>query len=51
MQSLVDAAEYLGTKYQAMYDKRVEQLLNYLEETDDVAAFRQKLVERLQVRR
>lgn len=45
MQSLVDAAEYLGTKYQAMYGKRVEQLLNYLEETDDVATFRQKLVE------
>ncbi len=45
MQSLVDAAEYLGTKYQAMYCKRVEQLLNYLEETNDVATFRQKLVE------
>lgn len=43
MQSLVDAAEYLGTKYQAMYGKRVEQLLSYLEETDDVATFRQKL--------
>ncbi len=45
MQSLVDAAEFLGTKYQAIYGKRVEQLLNYLEETDDVATFRQKLVE------
>ncbi|WP_066016578.1 DUF935 domain-containing protein [Endozoicomonas atrinae] len=45
MQSLVDAAEYLSTQYQTMYGKRVEQLLNYLEETDDVATFRQKLVE------
>ncbi len=45
MQSLVDAAEYLSTQYQALYGKRVEQLLNYLEETSDLATFRQKLVE------
>ena len=30
------------------YGKLVEQLLNYLEETDDVATFRQKLVEMME---
>lgn len=45
MQSLVDAAEYLSTKYQTIYGKRVDQLLNYLEETSDVDTFRQKLTE------
>ncbi|WP_257263832.1 hypothetical protein, partial [Endozoicomonas sp. ONNA2] len=45
MQSLVDAAEYLSTQYHALYGKRVEELLNYLEETSDVATFKQKLTE------
>ncbi len=45
MQALVDAAEYLGTKYHEMYGKRVEQLMNYMEETGDIETFRQKVAE------
>lgn len=42
-QALTDAAEYLGTKYREIYGKRVDQLLAYLEETNDAETFRQRL--------
>jgi hypothetical protein len=42
-QSLIDAAEYLSTKYNEAYGKRVEQLLSYLDETDDIDTFRQRI--------
>ena len=45
MQAIVDAAEYLGTKYQEMYGKRVEQLMQYMEETGDMETFREKVTE------
>lgn len=45
MQAIVDAAEYLGTKYQEVYGKRVEQLMQYMEETGDVGTFREKVAE------
>jgi phage gp29-like protein len=46
-ESLVQAAEYLATQYQALYGKRVEQMLSYLEDTDDVDTFRARLTEML----
>ncbi|AMO58248.1 hypothetical protein GZ77_21200 [Endozoicomonas montiporae] len=45
MQAIVDAADYLGTKYQEMYGKRIEQLMQYMEETGDVETFKGKIVE------
>ena len=45
MQALVDAAEYLSTKYRELYGERVEQLLNYMEETGDAETFKQKITE------
>ena len=45
MQAIVDAAEYLSTKYNELYGKRVEQLLQYMEETGDVETFREKVTE------
>ena len=45
MQSIVDAADYLSTKYNELYGKRIEQLLQYMEETDDIDTFRQKITE------
>ena len=45
MQTLIDAAEYLSTQYQNLYGKRVEQLMNYMEETGDIATFRKKVTE------
>ena len=42
-QQLVDAAEYLGTRYRDLYGKRVDQILAYLEETDDVDTFKRQL--------
>ena len=47
-QSLVDAAEFLATKYQELYGNRIEQLLTYMEETGDIETFRKKLTELMQ---
>jgi len=44
-QALVDAAEALATKYGDIYGKRVEQLLAYLEETNDPETFKNRLYE------
>ena len=44
-QGLASAAELLGTKYRDLYGKRVEQLLAFLEESDDVETFRSRLLE------
>nr|WP_232365130.1 DUF935 family protein [Salinimonas marina] len=44
-QSLVDAAAYLATQYQAVYGKRVDQLLAYLEDSSDPEQFKQHLFE------
>ena len=48
MQAIVDAAEYLGSQYQEMYGKRVEQLMQYMEETGDVVTFREKIVKMME---
>ena len=48
MQAIVDAAEYLGSQYQEMYGKRVEQLMQYMEETGDVETFREKIVKMME---
>lgn len=45
IQAIVDAAEYLGSQYKEMYGKRVEQLLQYMEETGDTETFKQKITE------
>lgn len=42
-QSIADAAEYLGTKYHEMYGERVEKLMAFMEETDDVETFKKHL--------
>jgi phage gp29-like protein len=42
-QALVDGAEYLATQYADLYGKRVEQIMGYLEETDDVETFKSHL--------
>lgn len=42
-QVIADAAEYLSTKYRDIYGKRIDQILSYLEETDDVETFKAKL--------
>ena len=47
-QSLVDAAQYLATQYKEMYGHRIEQLLAYMEETDDLETFREKLTEMME---
>ncbi|WP_196221051.1 DUF935 domain-containing protein, partial [Sansalvadorimonas verongulae] len=47
-QSLVDAAGFLASKYRDLYGKRVEQLLSYMEETDDLETFREKLTEMME---
>jgi len=44
-QALVDAAEYMATKYKDLYGKRIEQLLSFMEETDDVDTFKKHLNE------
>ena len=41
MQAIVD----LSTKYHELYGKRVEQLMQYMEETGDVETFREKVTE------
>jgi phage gp29-like protein len=46
-QALVDAAESLASQYQEMYGKRVEQILGYLDETDDVETFKRQLTSML----
>ncbi|WP_422410874.1 MULTISPECIES: DUF935 domain-containing protein [unclassified Endozoicomonas] len=48
MQAIVDAAEYLGSQYKEIYGKRVEQLLQYMEETGDVETFREKLTQMME---
>ncbi len=48
MQAIVDAAEYLGSQYKEMYGKRVEQLMQYMEETGDVETFREKIVKMME---
>ncbi|MGI9276552.1 MAG: phage portal protein family protein, partial [Endozoicomonas sp.] len=45
MQALVDASEYLSSKYRELYGQRVEKLLTYMEETGDVETFRKKVTE------
>ena len=45
MQAIVDAAEYLSTKYKDLYGQRVEQLLNYMEETGDMETFKDRVTE------
>jgi len=45
--ALVAGAEYLATRYHELYGKRVEQILGYLEETDDVETFTRRLVDML----
>lgn len=47
-QALADAAELLGTKYRDLFGKRVDQLLAFLEESDDVETFRGRLTELLE---
>lgn len=42
-QQLVDAAEYLATKYRQAYGKRIQGLLDFLEETDDADTFKKHL--------
>ena len=42
-QTLADAAEMLATNYKGVYGKRVEQLLSYLEESDDIDTFKRQL--------
>jgi hypothetical protein len=43
----VHGAERLATQYHELYGKRVEQILGYLEETDDVDTFKRRLVDML----
>ena len=47
-QALVDGAERLSQNYQALIGPRLEQLLSYLEDTKDLATFREHLNELLQ---
>jgi hypothetical protein len=42
---MADAAEALATKYPDLIGKRVEQLLAFLDDTDDVETFRERLLE------
>lgn len=42
-QALIDAAASLAMRAGDLYGDRVEQLLNYLEETDDVVTFKKRL--------
>lgn len=42
---LIDAAEYLSTKYPDLIGDRVEKLLGFLEESDDLETFQKHLVE------
>lgn len=42
---LLNAASYLSTKYRDLYGKRVEQLLTYLDETQDFATFKARITE------
>lgn len=44
-QQLADAAKRLSGKYRELYGSRVEQLLSYLEETDDAETFSQRIAE------
>ena len=44
-QRLVDAAEYLSTKYPDLIGNRVEKLLAFMDETDDVETFKAHLAE------
>lgn len=44
-QSLADAAEMLGTKYQEIYGDRIDQLMAYLEESGDPETFKKHLHE------
>lgn len=46
-QSIADAAEYLATHYRSLYGKRIDQIMSYLEDTQDAATFRQRLDEML----
>ncbi|OED40248.1 F, portal protein [Endozoicomonas sp. (ex Bugula neritina AB1)] len=48
MQSLMDAAQFLSTKYQELYGDRVEQLMNYMDETGDIETFREKLTKMME---
>ena len=44
-QRMADAAEALATKYPDLIGKRVEQILAFLDDTDDVETFRERLLE------
>jgi phage gp29-like protein len=46
-QALVQGAERLATQYYDLVGKRVETILSYLDETDDVDTFKERLVELL----
>lgn len=47
-QAIADAARFLGTKYQEMLGDRVEQLLAYLEESQDVETFQKHVTAMLE---
>jgi hypothetical protein len=42
---MADAAEALATKYPDLIGKRVEQILAFLDYTDDVETFKERLLE------
>jgi phage gp29-like protein len=44
-QTLIDAADMLGSKYREVYGKRIEQLLAYAENTNDMQTFKKRLLE------
>lgn len=45
---LIEAAESLSTRYEDLYGKRIDQLLNYLEESQDVETFKKHLLTMLE---
>ena len=44
-QELVDAAEYLGSQYKDLYGKKIENLIAFMEDTNDVETFKKHLTE------
>jgi phage gp29-like protein len=46
-QQLKDAAELLATQYEGIYGQRIEQIVSYLEETDDIETFKRQLTSML----